>query len=265
MQVASHSQGLPCWFELETTDEAAALRFYGALFGWSDDPQPLPGGSNYHMQRLGSDAVAAVQRQRPDQAQMGIPPHWNVYLSADDVDAVAAAVPGLGGRVMAPPFDVMEFGRMAVITDPTGAVVCLWQPRAHIGSGRVSEPGAMTWAELVTPDPSSAAGFFTALLGLRADSMEMGPGQEPYTLLAAEGGEARAGLLKLTPDMGPMPPAWVPYFDVSAADAAASGARDNGGNVIAEPFEVPGVGRIAWLQDPQGAVFGVIEPLERPL
>ena len=109
MKVTSHVQGTPSWFELSTTDPEAAVEFYGQLFGWSDDPQPMPEGPAYHMQRLEGDAVAAISPQMPGEVAQGLPPHWNVYLTVDDVDATTGK-----GVCLAPTSAVVEVKATAV-------------------------------------------------------------------------------------------------------------------------------------------------------
>ena len=165
MKVTEYQQGIPSWFELETTDEAAAAPFYGALFGWHDDPNSTgdPNGAMYHMQLIDGDSVAAIFKQDPENSSLGIPPHWNTYITVKDLDAIAAKVRALGGAILAEPFDVMDVGRMAMITDPTGAPAALWQARNHIGSQRILEPNTPTWAELATDDPERASAFFRDL------------------------------------------------------------------------------------------------------
>jgi predicted enzyme related to lactoylglutathione lyase len=194
MKVTSHKQGTPSWFDLSTSDDAAAVQFYGALFGWQDDPRPMPEGGAYHMQQIDGDDAAAISLQQPDEAAQGIPPHWNVYITVDDVDAVAGKVEAAGGSVMAPPFDVLEAGRMAVITDPTGGIVCLWQAKDSIGAERIREHGSPTWAELITREPERAAKFFADLLGVQVETTAM-PEGETYTLLKVDGQEV-AGVFK---------------------------------------------------------------------
>lgn len=136
MRMTSIKQGIPSWAELSTTDEQAALAFYGQLFGWADDPRPMGEGmGDYHMQTLDGEMAAAIAMQQPMEKEQGIPPHWSVYLAVDNVDAVVAKVEGAEGQVFMPPMDVMESGRMAVIADPTGAAVGLWQAKAHQGFG----------------------------------------------------------------------------------------------------------------------------------
>ncbi|MSQ41742.1 MAG: VOC family protein [Dehalococcoidia bacterium] len=190
---------------------------------------------------------------------MAVPPHWNVYIAVNDVDAVSRKVPAAGGRDVMPPMDVMDAGRMAMISDPTGAVVGLWEAKRHQGFQRVREHGAVTWAELLTDDPPPAIRFLSTVLGVPAEEMPMlGTGDGTYTL-ARPAQTQMAGVMKKTPDMAGVPNFCGVYFEVNDADAVVSRAKTLGGSVIAEPFDVPGIGRISWLTDPQGASFGVIK------
>ena len=119
------------------------------------------------MAKLGGRSAAAISPQQPDEAAQGIPPHWNVYVTVDDVDAVSANVGEVGGNVLAGPFDVFDAGRMSVIADPAGAVLCLWQAGESIGAEVVNEPGALSWADTASTDPEAARGFYTSLLDWR--------------------------------------------------------------------------------------------------
>jgi predicted enzyme related to lactoylglutathione lyase len=245
---------MPSWFDLSTSDDAAAVQFYGALFGWQDDPRPMPEGGTYHMQQIDGDDAAAISLQQPDEAAQGIPPHWNVYITVDDVDAAAGKVEAAGGSVIAPPFDVLDAGRMAVITDPTGGAVCLWEAKESIGAERIREPGSPTWAELITPDPERAAKFFGDLLGVEVETTDM-PGGETYTLLKVDGQEV-AGVFKPGPELGDVPTAWTAYFEVADVDASAAQVPSLGGTVLNPPTDIPG-GRFAMIADPQQAVVGI--------
>jgi len=121
----TYAEGAPSWFELSTNDEAAALRFYGALFGWRDDPQPMGEGMGaYHHQRLDGQKVAAISAQMPQEAQQGVPPHWSVYLNVRDVDAAAARAAAAGGQVLMAPMDVM--------VDSTGQRNSAWSLSAGV-------------------------------------------------------------------------------------------------------------------------------------
>jgi hypothetical protein len=162
--------------------------------------------------------------------------------------------------VLAPPFDVMEHGRMAVIQDPTGAVVALWEPRNYPGAGLLGEPGALCWNELCTRDPARAGTFYADLLGWARETMPM-PGFE-YTVFK-RGEQQAGGMMAIQPEWGNMPPHWEIYFAVADCDATAANAGKLGGSVMKAPADIPGVGRFAVLRDPQGATFSVLQPAPR--
>ncbi|MEG0821037.1 MAG: VOC family protein [Burkholderiaceae bacterium] len=115
--------------------------------------------------------------------------------------------------------------------------------------------GAFSWNELMTTDPQAAKAFYTQLFGWATREQPMDSGV--YTVVSV-GESAVAGIMKITPEMGPMPPAWGSYVTVSDADASAKKAVELGGKLLAGPFDVPQVGRMAVLQDPQGAVISVM-------
>jgi predicted enzyme related to lactoylglutathione lyase len=253
----SYAQGTPNWVDLQTTDTAAAKAFYGGLFGWTFDDQPMPQGGAYSMAMLQGEPVAAIAPQSPELAAAGAPPVWNTYLAADSVDDATAKVEAAGGQVAMAPFDVMDAGRMAFVLDPSGAAVVLWQARQHIGATLVNEPGTVTWNELVTSDPS-AAKFYEQVVGLTTSTMDMGTG--PYTLFEA-GGQMVGGTTR--PQTPGTPNHWHVYFAVADADATAAKVAELGGSILVEPFDSP-VGRIATARDPQGAVFSFIKPAPAP-
>jgi uncharacterized protein len=244
----SYPHGTFSWVDLATTDPEGAKDFYGRLFGWEGEDFPAGEGVVYTMFRLRGHDVAAVSGQQEDERQAGIPPHWNSYVTVDDVDAVAERVPELGGQVLAPPFDVLDAGRMAVLQDPTGAVLCLWQARTNIGAGLVNDPGSLTMNSLATPDPERAKDFYEALLGWTVEQLD------PEYSAIKVGDRLNAGMRPETR----MPAHWLPFFTVEDADAAAAAVRDGGGRVMVEPSEIP-AGRFAVFGDPAGAAFAVFE------
>jgi len=253
----SYAQGTPNWVDLQTTDTAAAQSFYGQLFGWTFDDQPMSQGGAYSMAMLDGESVAAIAPQSPELAAAGAPPMWNTYLAVDSVDDTAAKVEAAGGQVAMAPFDVMDAGRMAFIIDPSGAAVALWQANQHIGATLVNEPGTVAWNELITSDPS-AAKFYEQLLGVTTSTMDMGIG--PYTLFEV-GGQMVGGTT--APQQPGTPSHWHVYFAVDDADATAAKVTALGGQVLAGPFDSP-AGRMAVAQDPQGAVFSFIKPAPPP-
>jgi len=249
----SYASGTPNWVDVQTTDTNAAKQFYGSLFGWSfvDNPIDEENGVYYSIATIRDLDVAAVA-PLGDQAAAGVPPHWNSYVNVDDVDAIAAKVEAAGGALHAPPFDVMDAGRMAVVQDPTGAIILLWQAKGNIGAKLVNEAGTFSWSELVTPDIPKAADFYNALLGWT--TLTHGEGAGAYTEFQLDG-RSIAGAMN--PPMPGIPPLWGVYFTVDDCDATVEKAKSLGGALFAGPMDIE-PGRFAVLADPQGAMFNVI-------
>jgi hypothetical protein len=253
--VTTHAPGTFCWPELATTDQKAAVAFYRTLFGWDVNDQPMGPTETYSMFQLQGKNVGAAYTLRSEERQHGVPPHWGSYVSVDNADATVKRAQELGAKVLAPPFDVMDAGRMAVVQDPTGGVFMVWQAKKHVGAEVLDDPGSLCWTELATRDSKTAEKFYTSLFGWSAkhgtDGME-------YTELA-NNGKQQGGILPITPQMGNMPTAWTPYFAVNDVDATAAKAKELGGRVYMGPQDLPKVGRFAVLSDPQGAVFDIFK------
>jgi predicted enzyme related to lactoylglutathione lyase len=252
---SEYAHGTPSFVDLMTTDVAAAKEFYAGLFGWTYEDNPTDReGVVYTMASRSGKAAAGLSPQPPEQAEMGIPPMWNSYVTVDDIDATVAKVEAAGGTVMAPAFDVMDAGRMAVIVDPTGAVLSLWQAGENIGSEVVNEHGALTWNELVSPAVETAASFYAELFGWGTETVDLGE-MGDYTLFTLDGEQVGGGM---APPMEGMPPHWGVYFSVDDCDGVVAKAREAGATVMMEPTDAP-PGRMAAMADPQGATFAVIQ------
>lgn len=257
--VSQYPAGVPSWIDLATPDVAAARTFYTSLFGWTYDEQPAgDDGATYVMARKGDKSAAGMMKLSEDMAASGMPPAWSTYVTVGDVTAAADRVTGAGGAVMQPPMDVMDAGRMAVCADPAGAVFCLWEPKAHIGAEVVNEHGAFSWTELLTPDPAAVAPFYAAVFTWTAQTAPMPTGD--YTVFHVEGGNEAGIAGCMAPPMEGMPSFWGVYFAVDDCDTTVATAKAGGGSVMAEPMDLPGVGRMAALADPQGAAFSVLQP-----
>lgn len=248
-----HAPGTPSWVDLATPDPSAARSFYARLFGWEYTEEPTDQGTPYVMATRHGKAAAGMMQLSPEMAAQGMPPMWSTYVTVADVEAATATVGRAGGTVVAPVMDVMEAGRMAVVADPAGAVLCLWQPGQHIGAELVHEHGTLTWNELLTPEVGKASAFYEQLLGWKAETADMG-GTE-YTAFMLDG-RGVAGAMK--PPMEGIPSHWFVYFAVDDCDDAVATARAHGGTIQAEPMDIP-PGRMAVITDPQGATFGVIQ------
>ncbi len=256
--MTSYPHGVPSWTDLATPDPSASKAFYGALFGWEfrDDPTDQP-GVDYTMATLDGRSAAGIMQLSPQMAASGMPPVWNSYVSVDDIEAAVARVEPAGGTVLQPPMDVMDAGRMAVLADPAGAVICLWEARAHIGAEVVNEPGALSWNELLTPDPAAVAPFYADVFGWTAHTEPTPVG--PYTVFMVAGGNPDGIGGAMSPPMQ-MPPFWGVYFSVADAVATVAAATELGARVMMDATVMPGTGTLATMVDPQGAMFSIMEP-----
>jgi len=249
MEKDSYEHGVPSWVDLMTSDPAGAAQFYAGLFGW-DVQQGPPEAGGYAIAHLRGRAVAGIgPLQNPG------PPVWSTYVSVDDADQVAEAATANGGKVLMPPMDVLDAGRGAILADPAGAVISLWQPGSHPGAGIVNEPGTYCWSELVTTDLAGSKAFYKAVLGWGVESYgPEGPGG--YAEFQV-GGRAVAGMMAMPPGAPPMPPHWGVYFAVADADAGVARIRELGGQIMVEPRDIE-PGRFAVAADPQGAAFQLL-------
>ena len=257
-EFSSHIPGTFCWPELATTDQKAGVAFYRALFGWGINELPIGEGEVYSMFQLRGKEVGAAYTMRPEERQSGAPPHWNLYVAVANVDETVQQAQGLGAKVLGPPFDVMDSGRMAVLQDPTGAVFCVWQPKAHIGAKILNEPGALCWSELTTRDTKAAESFYTRLFGWTAKHGAPGAVME-YTEFQQQG-KSSVGMLLMPPNMPPAVPSyWMPYFQVADCDASTAQSKQLGASVMVGPQDIEKTGRFTILTDPQGAMFAVFQ------
>jgi uncharacterized protein len=251
----SHTPGTFSWVELATTDQKAGVAFYRALFGWDVDEQPIGPGEAYSMFLLRGKEVGAAYNMRPQERQGGAPPHWNLYVTVANVDETVKRAEGLGANMLAPPFDVMDAGRMAILQDPTGAVFQLWEAKKNIGAKILNEPGALCWSELTTRDTKAAESFYTRLFGWTVKHSAPSAGMD-YTEFSNQG-EPSVGMLPM-PDRMPAgtPSYWMPYFQVADCDASTAKAAELGARTMVPPRDIP-EGRFAILADPQGGMFAV--------
>lgn len=252
-----HPDGLIGWVDLSTTDVEVARTFYQGLYGWESADMPTPMGPVYTIFSKGGKAVAGMGPQPPGMAEAGAPSTWNTYVIVDDVDDVLKRVEAAGGSALMPAMDVMTQGRMAMIADPTGAVLGLWQPRDMPGAELFNEPGSLTWDELQTRDVATAKSFYSTVFGWRYEAMEGAPLEYYVGNLDAKETESKAncGLMAM-PDNVPanVPNFWAVYFAVADCDASVAVAQELGGQVFMPAMDM-GPGRFAGINDPTGAMF----------
>lgn len=256
--MTAHAPGTFCWTDLAAHDPQAAERFYTALFGWTAEHTAFGPGDDevYVMLKKDGREAAALYKMDPTQQSQGIPSSWLSYVAVESAASAAEFARGLGATVLADAFEVMDFGTMALVSDPTGAVLALWEAGNHAGARVKDEAGALCWNELGSREPERAAAFYTSLFGWTTGTSQ--GASAPYTLFLNDGAQI-GGMFTITPQMGEMPVAWTPYFAVEDTDEAARRAEELGATVLHPPHDLP-AGRWSLLRDPQGALFNIIRP-----
>ena len=248
--------GTPCWIDLGTPDQDAAGEFYGGLFGWDlheDENAEQTGG--YRTAQIDGRAVGGVMKLM----QEGQPPAWLTYIASDDADATVEKAREAGGAVIVEPMSVLDYGRMAVLADPTGAAFGIWQGGTNGGFGVVKETGAVNWNELNTRDPETAKSFYGSVFGWTFEDQEF-EGTGTYTVISLDE-EGFGGLIDITDRVPPEVPAhWLVYFTVEDTEATVAQAKGAGGEAVFGPTEIGKVGTLAVIKDPFGAIFAVIQP-----
>ncbi len=256
---AKHQPGTVIWLDVGAADPAKARAFYEGLFGWTFEiGGPETGG--YSIALKDGKRVAGLGPLPPGHT---VPSAWSVYFATEDLDATTQRARAIGAQLVTQ-MDILEEGRMAMLVDPTGAHFSLWQPKNHTGAQLVGEPGTMCWCEVATPDAAKARDFYGGLFALHAKSLDRSEdppaatgagGMEYYTL--HRGNQRVGGVLQMTKEWEGVPPHWMAYFAVADCDASAKRIAELGGKVSVPPFDTP-YGRIAVVNDPNGAVFSII-------
>jgi uncharacterized protein len=261
-EMSDYAQGTPSWVDVACPDIDEGVRFYSGLFGWDvqegENPEETGG---YRIAHLGGHSAAGMMPVM----QEGQPPAWSTYIAVEDADATAQKVSDAGGQVVAEPMDVMDLGRMAVFTDPTGAFFGIWQAKSFKGADVKGDPGAIGWNELNTRDPDRAKEFYGEVFGWEAREFPGGGDGPPYWTVHVGGDENGVGgimdMRGRVPDE--VPPHWLVYFVTDDADATAAKAQELGGGVAFGPEDIPDVGRFAVLHDQGGAMFAILKPNPR--
>ena len=241
------------WHQLMTRDVPGAKKFYTALMGWKAQPWPLdPAYTVCHA----ADVPVAGIMEIPADLPAEVPSHWLQYIGTRDVDGTAEAAVRAGGSVVKAPGDMAGAGRYAVLQDPQGALFAIIDPEnARPEATGVPPLGAFSWHELATSDNEAAFAFYSGLFGWDA-MMRMDMGPTGIYLVFGQNGVQRGGMY-IKPADWPAPPNWMPYAHVPSVDASAANLESVGAQVLVEPMDVPGGGRISSLMDPAGAPFAI--------
>ncbi|MGV9311657.1 VOC family protein [Streptomyces sp. NPDC003691] len=250
-EATRHAPGTPCWVSLMVHDPDATMHFYGGLFGWEFHPGPQQLGP-YVRALLDGEEVAGVGRLPADDR---LSVAWTPYLATPDVNRTAEQLRCCGGTVGVGPLDAEDAGRLAIVTDTSGAVFGLWQAAAHRGTAAHGRHGTPVWHELVTAETSAVVKFYRTVFGYE-EERDPDPDADRTTLLAAGRPVAAVrGVGRALPrDRGAH---WVSWFEVDDTDAAAERVARLGGRVLAPPADGER-GRAATVADPEGAEFIVV-------
>lgn len=256
-----YPNGVPCWVETLTDDPDAARRFYSGLFGWTFAGSGERTGDppdEYLLARLDDADVAGIAPM-PDGVEPP-PPAWYTHVAVDELAGATERARAAGAEIIAEDRDASPAGRLAVLADPCGAVLCLWEGHARRGAGRVNEPSSWAMSLLATSDPERSEAFYGELFGWRAEVTETVPGL-PFWLWRLPGylgGEPeqpvpRDVVAVMTTSQG-APAGWSLDFRVEDARAAAAVTPGLGGRVISGAADA-GSFRRTVLADPRGAAF----------
>lgn len=241
------------WYELLTTDVAAAGAFYRKAVGWGLKDELTPKLA-YTVVRSGSVPVGGLLDIPDEGRRLGATPRWMGYVAVDDLDGTAAQIRRLGGTIFVPPTDT-NIGRIAVVADPQKATFGLIEEPTHGRSkpGGLDEPGRVGWHELLAGDRTVIFDFYRALFGWQKADAQADPA-DWYQLFSADG-QTVGGMLTKLPSVAQ--PCWLHYFNVDDIGAATKQVNAGGGRILQGPIELPDGCWIARCVDPQGALFAL--------
>ncbi|MGW1843425.1 VOC family protein [Streptomyces sp. NPDC001966] len=275
--MAAFARSAPCWVDVQLPDLEAGKRFYGELFGWTFRAGEAPYGEGPYADACsGGKLVAALAAKKDGR----MPTAWGIYFATDDIAASVARIREAGGQVITEPVRAGRAGVLAQAADPGGAVFGLWQAGDREGFQKQNEPGSFCWTEVYTRQKDRVDAFYEEVFGFQGTDLPQGagpgesgsgasgadepepPGFRMWSPAGTEPGpDTAVGGRSVITDAFPaeMPSYFLSYFAVEDCNRAAGNAVRLGGRISAPPFDIP-YGRMAVLQDDQGAVFAVLQP-----
>jgi predicted enzyme related to lactoylglutathione lyase len=242
--------GAPCWVDLWTSDVERSRRFYSELFGW-EAQQPSPEHGGYFMfTRQGVPVAGAMG----DMGEMRADNTWKPFLATDNAERTLELAGERGATVHAPAMAIEDLGSQAVIGDPSGAMIGIWQPGSFPGFTVINEPGAVLFVANDVHDYQAQIAFYRHVFGWEPAEEEV-DGHLYAGFMDPETGRPLAGIgdevENLEPGEGP---SWGIFWQCDDVEAAVARVRSLGGTVIKRP-EDGGLGRSARVADPTGARF----------
>ena len=249
--VGAHKLNTITWLDLAAADLDAALAFYCDVL---DVRSSNDGETPYYMLMVGDQPVAGVMALGPEMADAGMPPVWSTYVSVASAADAVATCKAAGGSVFRAPFEIPGGGVIAVIADPAGAAICIFEGGLEMGFKAFDEPGAACWFETMSRNADAADTFYNKLFGWNSTPME----GMPYRVFDLDG-QPVAGMMAMDERFPPQIPShWAVSFCVADTDTSVERAITNGATLVMPPTDTP-YGRAAGLVDPWGAGFNIIE------
>ncbi len=248
------------WYDLMTTDTAAAKKFYRAVVGWGTQDSGTP-GMDYTLFTVGGAGLLGLMPEPKEMRDAGAPPAWLGYIQVDDVDAAVARVEKLGGKKMRDPVTVPDIIRFCPVADPQGAgfLVAKPMPRGEMPKLPPNHLGTVGWRELYAADAATVFGFYADAFGwTKGEALDMGL-MGTYQLFKTPGDTAAVGGIMTRPPGVPFP-YWGFYFNVDGIEQSAERVKQQGGKILNGPMQVPGGGWVVQCMDPQGAPFSLTGP-----
>jgi len=247
-----------CWSEIYTTNVDDARGFYGEVLGWTFDEMKMGDMPPYLMFHVQGKAQGGMCLLQEEHKKHNVPPHWLNFLYAEDVDDLTAKAKNLGATIQVGPMAVGEAGKMSIVTSPTGETFALWKSNDN----RKEEPeqfavGKIGWRELLTKDVNKSKDFYTKLFGYKVKETDMGPMGKYYEFQI--GDETVSGMMDMPKEAGHAPSHWGIYFNTDNHDETATRIKKMGGDQVTDAMDVPEVGRMSVVKDPQGAYFNIIQ------
>ncbi len=252
------------WYELFTSDTAAAKKFYGHVVGWTtvDSGQA---DKDYQILMAKDQGVGGMLAIPNDDANKDAKPRWLGYIHVADVDHAVRQLTAVGGHVHWPATDIPGVGRIARVSDPQGAEFYVMDPKPMDAKGNAKStafaegvPGHCSWNELQTTNAADALKFYKEHFGWSSlRSMDMGP-MGSYHVISADAKTDLGGMMNLPPEC--QGPAWRFYFCVDDIDTAMARVSAAGGAVLSGPHQVPGGGWVIQAKDPQACQFALVGP-----
>lgn len=249
-----YREGQVAWVDLTTTDLARSGDFYAELFGW-DIGDLGPEAGDYRLATVAGQPVSGLLRSSAEHPiEM-----WSVYLAVEDIDEAYERAQAAGAHPLVPPYALDEHGRYALVADPGGSVLGLWQGGAHGGTQIHSFAGSPGWFENHTKDYDAACRFYREAFGLVIEPLAEEDGFRYATARLGDGEGPAFGIFDVAGRPASIPSTWTVYFLTADADRDAERAVALGARLTFGP-EDSVYGRMATFVDPQGAAFNLIEP-----